>query len=125
VDIEQLAILGIIVFSFMAIVSLFNAIRTYKRTRRWRPMRVRRLIGGQESARLMAESIVREIADKLEAEVLVSRERGALTERLEEALADARIYFMGRVEPMHKTLFSEAINKIILEHAPADNELDK
>ena len=121
-DIEQLAILGIIVFSFMAAVHLFNTIRTYKRTKRWQPVRVRRLIGGQESARSVARSIVSEIADKLKEEVLVSREKGTLTEGLEEALAEGRAYFVGRVEPIHKTLFSEAVNEIILGNTSIDKK---
>ena len=113
-DVEQLALLGIAVFSFMAIVSLYSAVRSYKRAFKQQPMRIRRLIGGKDSARAVARSIVRETAEKHEAEVRKSRETGRVTESLEDALAEARAYFLSRVEPIHRTLFSEAVNDIIL-----------
>jgi hypothetical protein len=125
VDVEQLAILGIVVFSFMAVVNMFSAIRTYKRTKRWQPTRVRRLIGGRESARSVALSVVSEVAHRFEKDVLASRESGQLTERLEEAIAEARAYFLGRVETIHKPLFTEAVEEIILKGSQAEDGVTK
>ena len=102
----------------MALVSLYNAVRSYrsyKRAFKQQPMRIRRLIGGKDSARSVARSIVRETAQKLEAEVYKSRETGRVTEALEEALAEARAYYLSRVDPIHRTLFSEAVDEIILK----------
>ncbi len=93
-------------------------VRSVKRSLgRPRAQRVRRLVGGQESARLVAKSIVQEIAQKHPAEVDKAREKNQLTAELEQALDEARNYFLGRVEPRHRALFTEAINSIIFGHS--------
>ena len=120
-NVEQLALLGIAIFSFMAIVSLYNALRSYKHSFKHKPMRVRRLIGGKESARSVARRVVSATAEKLARDVEKSRDNGQLTEPLEDALNEARAYFLGRVEPIHRTLFTEAVDEIILGKPSSDD----
>lgn len=116
-EVEHLAMLGIAIFSFMAITALYGAIRSYRRERtaQRKPLRVRRLIGGKESARAVARSIVTETATKLEKELAASRQAGHLTEPLEEALNEARAYYLSRVEPIHRELFTQTVEEIVFE----------
>ncbi len=116
-EIEHLAMLGIAIFSFMAITTSYAALRSYKKERAFRqkPMRVRRLIGGKESARAVARSIVEETASKHGEEVEASRQAGRPTEALEEALNEARAYYLSRVEPIHKELFTQTVDEIVFK----------
>jgi hypothetical protein len=111
---EQLALLGIVIFGFMAVVNVFNAIRTYKRVKRMKPMRVRRLVGGRESAMAMAESLIKEIMAQHPEEIAEAMETKALPASLEERLNGVREYYLSRVEPVHKPLFNEVVNALIL-----------
>jgi hypothetical protein len=99
----------------MAVMNLYTALRTLKRSRT-RPLgRMRRLIGGPDAARAVAMSVVREIADRYPEELSKSRERGELIPPLEEALQKGREYYLSRVEPIHRELFSDAIDCIVFE----------
>ncbi len=119
-NLEQLAILGIIVFAFMAMSTSFNAIRSIKRvnSNRRNLRRVRRLVGSAASARSIADSVIKEVAVKNSLEVQRARDQGRLTPELEEALALAQTYFLGRVESRHRVLFSKAVDEIILAAKP-------
>jgi hypothetical protein len=99
----------------MAVTTLFTTIRTIKRiARRPEKSRMRRLVSGTEPAMAMATSVVEEIASRHPKEVELSRERGRLTKNLENALEEAKEFFLSRVESRHRELFSDAIDKIIL-----------
>ena len=113
-NIEQLALLGILIFGFMAAVNIFNTIRTYRRHNRMKPMRVRRLIGGKEAANAMAESLVHDVIEKHRASVAAAEQTGKLSPELEEILEEIRLYYLNRVEPIHKTLFNDAVDRLIL-----------
>jgi hypothetical protein len=113
--VEHLAILGIAIFGFMAVMNLYTALRTLKRSK-IRPLgRMRRLIGGPDAARAVAMSVVREIADRYPEELSKSQEVCELTPPLEEALQKGREYYLSRVEPIHRGLFTDAIDHIVFE----------
>lgn len=124
-NIEQLALLGIIVFGFMAVVNVFNSIRSYKRHNRMKPMRVRRLIGGKESALALAESLVNDVISKHKDAAANARQTGRLPPDLETTLEELRTYYLGRVEPIHKTLFNEAVDKLILKRDTSNTKRDQ
>lgn len=111
---EQLALLGIAVFAFMAVTTFFNTVRTIKRmTQGTTRQRARRLIGAPTPAKAVAVAVVEEISGRHPEEVELSRERGQLTETLEKALNEGRAYFLSRVESRHRIMFSEAIDEIV------------
>ena len=110
-NLEQLALLGIALFAFMALASSFNAIRSFKRMSPGKLQRVRRLIGGDASALTMARSVVTEVKEKHPQAALESKELGMLAHELEEPLEEARTYFLGRVENRHRALFNRAVDE--------------
>jgi biopolymer transport protein ExbB/TolQ len=113
-SLEQLAIFAIIVFAIMAFAALINTIRSFKRSKKQAKLfRVRRLIGAKDSARAVAHSVVCEIAQLHPEEVEKSRELDVLTSPLEEALQEARAYYLGRVESRHRALFTQAVDRFI------------
>ena len=113
-NIQQLAILGIVIFGFMIVVVTFNTIRTYKRVKRIKPMRVRRLVGGRDSAMAMAESLVKEVMAQHPEETAQATANKKLPKPLEERLDGVRRYYLSRVEPVHKTIFNATVDRLIL-----------
>ncbi len=119
-NLEQLALLGIGVFGFMALAVFINAWRTVKRTgQQLRPQRMRRLLGGEELARSVARSVVGEVASNHPDAVRQSRRKGQLTPDLEQALDKARDYYTKRVESRYRVLFTMVVNEIVFD---ADDE---
>ena len=113
-NLEQLALLGIGIFGFMALVTSFNAVRTMKRSaKQGGGGRLRRLIASPDVANSVAKSVVSEVRDKLEEEVEASRKSGTATPELEKALEEAKSYYLSRVESRYRTLFSKAVSSII------------
>jgi hypothetical protein len=113
-SLEQLAIFAIIVFAIMASGAFFNMVRSFRRSKKqMKVFRVRRLIGGKDSARAVADSVVCEIAQLHPQEVEKSKELGVLAAPLEEALEEARTYYLGRVESRHRALFTQAVDRFI------------
>jgi hypothetical protein len=67
VNLEQMAILGVVVFGFIALFHAFNTIRSLKKLSKRDPAsRLRRPVCSEDSARAMARGLVRELADKHE-----------------------------------------------------------
>ncbi|MCP4675568.1 MAG: hypothetical protein GY854_08700 [Deltaproteobacteria bacterium] len=121
-NLEQLAILGIVIFGFMAATTAFNTVRSIKRSSpRSGLHRVRRLVGSKEMARSMAESLVREIARNHPDEVKMSQELEILAPELEEPLNQAEAYYLSRVESRHRVLFSRIVEDIILGRETSDS----
>ena len=115
-NLEQLAMIGIAVFSFMALTTAFGAIRSARRLGASNQLqRVRRLVGSAESAQAIAESIAREIVENNGQAVETLRQTGRLDPVLEKAIAEARAYFLGRVEPRLRTIFSKTVDDIIYQ----------
>ena len=114
-SLEQLAILGIIIFGFIVIVHAFNTARSIKKLNRRGSMgRNRRLVGGDAAARATAAGLVREVAGKHEALAAQAQETGQVPPELEAALHEARVYYLDRVEKRHKPLFNQAVDEILL-----------
>jgi hypothetical protein len=114
-DLEQLALLGIVIFAFMALASSVNMIRAMKRSsRRKEVFRVRRKIAGPDSAKAVALSVINEIVQKHPDEVEKSKNQGKIRPELEQELETAREYYLGRVESRHRALFNLVVDKIIL-----------
>ena len=113
-NIEQLALLGILIFGFMAAVNIFSTLRTYRKYKRMKPIRVRRLVGGKESAKALAESLVNDVMEKHPLLISTAKQSRRLPNELEKILDDVRIYYLNRVEPIHKTLFNDAVDTLIL-----------
>ena len=114
-SLEQLALFAIVVFAVMALAAFVNTVRSFKRSKKQtKPFRVRRLIGGKDSARAVANSVVCEIAQLHIEEVERAKETGAIPQSLQEALEEARVYYLGRVESRHRALFTEAVDRYVL-----------
>ena len=113
-SVEQLALLAIALFAFMALVNMWSSVRAIKRSMRFKPERIRRFIGGAESARACAESILRDLAEKFPEETDASARAGQITEALSPEMDKARTYYLSRVEAIHKPLFNETVDKVIL-----------
>ncbi len=115
-NLEQLAVLGIVVFAFMALTTAYNAARTIKRMSKRSDLgRFRRLVGSPDSAESVAMSVVGEVAKKHPEEVQTARELEVLTSVLEKALEEAETYYLNRVESRYRVLFSRAVDRIIFE----------
>lgn len=120
-NLEQLAVIGILVFSFMALTTAFSAIRSAKRRGNINELRrVRRLVGSAESAQAIAKSIVQEIAGNHEEAVAHLRKTGELNDALEKAIGDARSYFLSRVESRYRTIFSKTVDDLIYQNRSTD-----
>jgi len=125
VELEKLAMLGIAVFVFMAAVSFYGFLRSMKRTAAQAKVpqqRIRRLIGGDDSALAVAQSVIREVAQKYPEAVQRCIGKLVVDTELEEPLAEARQYFLSRVEHRHRVLFNQVVDEIILEIEPRDRE---
>ncbi len=110
-----MALFAIAVFAFMALSTLFSTVRSFRQAYKKKPnFRVRRLVGGRESARAVAKSVVCEIAQNQAEAVEQSRAQDRLTPALEEALDEARVYYLGRVEARHRDLFTQAVDEHIV-----------
>ena len=112
---EQLALLAIAIFAGMAALNFFYSYRSIRNTMRFKPERIRRLVGGTECARAVAESVLRDIVEKFPNEVSASRKARKLTDSLEYEIEKARTYYLGRVESVHKSLFNDAVDQIIFD----------
>ncbi len=118
-NIEQLAILGIVVFGFIALMQAFSTVRSIKKTKkknidRLSTTRYRRPVGSAVAARSVADGLVREIMEKHEALAKEALDTGIIPESLDEILRDTHAYYRERVEPRHKALFHIAVNELLL-----------
>ncbi len=114
-SLEQLALIAIALFGFMALVNMLSGARAIKRSMGYKSERIRRLIGSTDSARTLAESILNDIADKFPDEVAASKRDVKISDALTPELEKARAYYLSRVEPVYKVLFHESVDKIILQ----------
>ena len=118
-NIEQLAILGIVIFGFIALMQAFSTVRSIKKvnkktTDRLSTTRYRRPVGSGVAARLIADGLVREIMEKHEALAKEALDTGIIPESLDEILAETHAYYRERVESRHRTLFHIAVNELVL-----------
>ena len=121
-NLEQLALFAIAVFSFMALAAMFNTFLSVRRMGRGRDFRrMRRAVKGEDSARSVARSVVREVAENNSEEVRKSRLSGRPTAALQEALDEARAYFSERVDPRLRSVFNDVVNEMILVDPDGEN----
>jgi hypothetical protein len=112
---EQIAILGVVIFAFIALFHSFNTIRSLKKMSRRRDgHRPRRPISSPASARSMAEGLIREVGEKHEGLFDKAREQGAIGPELLEALEEPRQYFRERVDARCRPIFNQVIDERIL-----------
>ena len=116
--IDHLAVLGIVIFGFMAVMNLFTSLRSFKRHRRATVTRIRRLISGPEAARAVAESIVHDIEKTHQDDISRYRDTGNVSPPLETAFEKGREYYLTRVEAIHTELFSKVVDELILQKKP-------
>ena len=122
-NMEQIAILGVVVFGFIALFHAFNTIRSLKKLAKHRPAsRPRRPVYSEESARAMARGLVREVADKHERLVEQARRDGNVPPELEQALEESRLYFRERVEPRLRPLFNLVVDEVVLESSSSTGD---
>ena len=115
-NLEKIALIGIAVFAFMALAAIFTTMSTIKRIAGRPTARTRhRLVRGPESARMVALSLVGEVARRKSEEAELSRQQGKLTEDLQNALEQAENYFLERVDARHIDFFYKAIDELILK----------
>lgn len=116
---EQIAILGVVVFAFIALFHSFNTIRSLKRASKRRDgHRPRRPIGSPASARSMAEGLIREVSTKHEELCERAREQGVIGPELLEALEEPRLYFRERVDVRCRPVFNQVVDERILGLEP-------
>jgi biopolymer transport protein ExbB/TolQ len=121
-NLESIAILGVVIFAFIALAHGINTARSIRRLTRDRSAgRPRRPIAGEAAARQLAESIVREVAAKHEDEAAETRAGEGIPAELEEALEKAREHYCDRVERRHRALFHRAVDSVLLDRAPERN----
>ncbi len=118
-NIEQLAILGIVIFGFIALMQAFSTVRSIKKvnrkaTDRLSSTRYRRPVGSGVSARLIADGLVREIMEKHKALAEEAADTGIIPESLDEILRETHAYYRERVESRHRALFHTAVNELVL-----------
>ncbi len=118
-NIEQLAILGIVVFGFIALMQAFSTVRAIRKTKRKNTDRLsttryRRPVGSSVAARSIADGLVREIMEKHKALAKEALDTGIIPASLDEILADTHAYYRERVETRHKALFHTAVNELLL-----------
>ena len=118
-NIEQLAILGIVVFGFIALMQAFSTVRSIKKsnrktTDRLSTSRYRRPVGSGVAARSIADGLVREIMEKHEALAKEALDTGIIPDSLDEILQDTHAYYRERVEGRHRALFHTAVNELVL-----------
>ena len=125
-NLEQLALLAVIMFAFFALMQAFHSVRTIKRAAR-KPLmeRIRRPIGTADSARAVARSVIDEVARKHPELVAEAARDGALPEALEDALQEARAYFMTRVEARLKAVFNEIVDERIFARTTDDSDKEE
>lgn len=102
-------------FAFMAIVNMFYSVRSIKRAAGFKSERVRRLVGGADCARAVAESVIKEIIEKYPEDVALAAREKKLSSALETQVKKARVYYLGRVEAVHKPLFNDEVDRLILK----------
>lgn len=118
-NLEQLALMGILVFGIGAVLYAFRTIGSINRLRR-RPgeHRPRRPINSPASARAMAEGLIREVGTRHEELVARAREQGTIGPELLEALEEPRQYFRERVDVRCRPIFNQVVDEKILGRAP-------
>ncbi|MBN2344540.1 MAG: hypothetical protein JXX29_01415 [Deltaproteobacteria bacterium] len=113
---EKLAIFGILVFGFMALVQGLRTVReVQKMRRRAGSRRPRRVVSSEPVAEQIAVGLVTEVAKKYPELCVDAKKSGVLPKPLEHALAKAREHYAERVNPKFKGLFYRAINSVILK----------
>lgn len=118
-NIEQLAILGIVVFGFIALMQAFSTVRSIKKanrktTDRLSTSRYRRPVGSGVAARSIADGLVREIMEKHKALAKEAMDTGIIPASLDEILQDTHAYYRERVDARHRALFHAAVNELLL-----------
>jgi len=118
-NVEQMTVICIIIFSALAVATALRIARSFKRGNpRFSGLYTHRLIGGAESARAVARSLVDQVKTQHLAEVERSREQGHPTPELEKELDKAESYFLSRVEDSHSPLFAQIVDEIIFGREP-------
>ena len=114
---EKLALMGIVIFAFMALVKMLSSVREAKKStaRRMISKRPRRQVGSEASARQIADGLVGEVAGRWESEARQAAETGVIPAKLESDLDKAMAHYKERVVPRFRGLFYESINQIILK----------
>ncbi len=118
-NIEQLAILGIVVFGFIALMQAFSTVRSIKKTNkkttdRLSTSRYRRPVGSGVAARSIADGLVREIMEKHQALAKEAMDTGIIPASLDEILQDTHAYYRERVDARHRALLHSAVNELVL-----------
>lgn len=118
-NIEQIAILGVVIFGFIAVFHAFNTLRSLKKlTRRSGEHRPRRPICSPASARTVAEGLIREVISKRGELVERDRERGVVGPELTVALEEPRQYFRERVDARCRPIFNQVVDELLLGLEP-------
>jgi hypothetical protein len=114
--IEQVALIGIVLFAAIAALHGFNTVRGIRRAagQRVAEGRPRRLVSSEPVAREMARSLTREVAAAHEAAAARSREAGRVDPELSAVLERAQAHFRERVEPRLRAVFHQAVDEVIL-----------
>lgn len=120
--IEHLAFLGIAVFAFMAVINLFTALRTLKRSRPSKATRIRRLISSPDAAMALAQSVVQDIANKHTDDVIELKAKGRFNESLQTSLEKGRQYYLSRVDSINRDLFSRAVDELLEKSSKTADE---
>jgi DNA-binding transcriptional LysR family regulator len=114
--VEQVALIGIVLFAAIAVLHGFNTVRGIRRAaaRAGGEGRMRRLVASDPVAREVARGVVREVAAAHPEATIRSREAGRVDPDLLAPLDKAEAYFRERVEPRLRPLFHLAVDEVIL-----------
>ena len=114
--VEQVALVGIVLFAAIAALHGFNTVRGIRRnaSRTAGEGRMRRLVSSDPVAREVARGVVREVAAAHPEAAARSREAGRVDPELDKPLEKAQAYFRERVEPRLRPLFHLAVDEVVL-----------
>lgn len=111
---EQLAIVGVAIGAAIALLAFASTMKITRQLKKRGSVRGRRrLVGTPEGAQATARSVVEELARNHTQEVDQARGAGKPSEELIRAIAQARDYYLSRVETRYKPVFHEVVDEIV------------
>jgi DNA-binding transcriptional LysR family regulator len=121
---EKLAIFGIVIFGFMALVQAWRTARQashmMKRREGGRP---RRLISSEPAAAELARALIDEVVKKNPELVLKTKEAGVMDSVLDRQIKTAMNHYLDRVSPKFRGLFHATVSNVIFQRKEKPDEV--
>ena len=120
---EKLAIFGIVIFGFMALVQAWRTARQASHMMKQREGgRPRRLISSEPAAAELARALIDEVVEKNPELVLKTKETGVMDGFLDRQIKTAMNHYLDRVNPKFRGLFHMTVSEIIFQRKDRSDE---